>query len=209
MFWEDLVGREEKVVDPASIFFFRDHLTFLEAAGQLVRERDDVHFVLAGRGVNRKNTRLAALVDDLKLKKYAHLLDERSDIPRIMAALDIMALSSLGEVFPNVVGEAMACSVPCVVADVGDAAYAIGETGITVPPQDPTMMSNAWQQLLAIPSEERQALGQAARQRVKEMFSIQGIAEHYESLYRGMGKDPQHKRSSGPVTAPHQSTRSS
>ena len=32
IFWRDLVGEDEKVVDPKSIFFFRDHLTFLELA---------------------------------------------------------------------------------------------------------------------------------------------------------------------------------
>ena len=47
-----------------------------------------------------------------------------------MASLDILTSSSTTEAFPNVIGEAMACEVPCVVTDVGDSAAVVGNTGI-------------------------------------------------------------------------------
>jgi len=187
--------REELALPPQTVLIgvvarydpMKDHQMFLHAARKLTAEWDDVHFVLAGRDVER----LAGLVDELELDARVHLLGERSDIPRIMAALDILSMSSaFGEGFPSVVGEAMACGVPCVVTDVGDAANIVGETGSVVPPRDPDKMAGAWQQLLSMPAEKRKALGQLARGRIEELFSIQSITQRYESLYRGIGSKP-------------------
>ncbi len=166
----------------------KDHQTFLAAAAQVVREYSDVHCVLIGKGVDR----LAETVADLGLEAFIRLLGERGDIPRLMAALDILVLSSaFGEGFPNVVGEAMACGIPCVVTHVGDGAYVVGETGLVVPPRDPTAMADAWKHLLEMPIDQRQALGKKGRQRVKQFFSIKNIGKCYESLYRGIGRELQ------------------
>jgi glycosyltransferase involved in cell wall biosynthesis len=188
--------REELAIPPGTLMIglvarydpMKDHPMFLEAAAQTVRERSDIHFILAGNGVEH----LASQIDQLGLGAVVHLLGERRDIPRLMASLDIFSLSSaFGEGFPNVVGEAMACGIPCVVTNVGDAAYVTGETGIVVPPCDPAAMANAWKQLLEMPLAKRRSLGRNARQRVEDLFSIQGVARRYESLYRGIGKAPQ------------------
>lgn len=188
--------REELATPPGTLMIglvarydpMKDYPMFLQAAAQTVRECSTVHFLVAGKGVER----LASQIDQLGLGAVVHLLGERRDIPRLMASLDIFALSSaFGEGFPNVVGEAMACGIPCVVTNVGDAAYITGETGIVVPPCDPAAMANAWKQLLEMPLVKRQSLGRNARQRVEDLFSIQGVTRRYESLYRGIGKAPQ------------------
>ena len=64
--------------------------------------------------------RAATVAQELGLVERIHLLGERLDMPRLTAALDIAVSSSHAEGFPNVIGEAMACAVPCVVTDVGD-----------------------------------------------------------------------------------------
>jgi glycosyltransferase involved in cell wall biosynthesis len=166
----------------------KDHHTFLEAASQIGQEHGDVHFTLVGKGVEQ----LGGQVDHLRLSGRVHLLGERSDIPRLLAALDILALSSaFGEGFPNIVGEAMACGVPCAVTGVGDAAYIVGDTGLVTPPRQPAAMATAWSQLLQLPAEKRRALGDDARQRVAQLFSIEGVARQYESLYCGIASTPQ------------------
>jgi glycosyltransferase involved in cell wall biosynthesis len=113
-----------------------------------------------------------------------------------MAALDILSLSSaFGEGFPNAIGEAMACEVPCVVTDVGDSAEIVGDAGLVVPPRNPTAMAEAWETLLAKSPEERRVLGRAARERIARNFSLDVVTRQYEILYAGLKGDP-------PVSSP-------
>jgi glycosyltransferase involved in cell wall biosynthesis len=167
----------------------KDHATFLRASAELLRNgapdgRADVHFVLVGRGVTWENPELRALADGLGLRAHLHLLGERDDVECLLPGLDLVSLSSLfGEGWPNVVGEAMACGVPCVVTDVGDAHAIVGETGRVVPPADPEALARAWAELLACPEEQRRALGAAARERIAACFSLEQVVDQYEALW--------------------------
>ena len=88
-----------------------------------------------------------------------------------------------------VIGEAMACGVPCVATDVGDSAIIIGETGVVVPPRDPQALATAWSQLLLeINREERLRLGLAARKRIMERYSLEKTVEQYGRLYESLVK---------------------
>jgi len=77
----------------------------------------------------------------------------------------------------------MACGIPCVVTDVGDSAYIVGDTGRVVPPDDMTGLAVAWDQLLAMPDTERRVLGKQARARVAEHFEIGEVVKQYEAFY--------------------------
>ena len=160
----------------------KDHATFLAAARILAAARADAHFVLAGAGVMPGNPPFnqarAALGDRL------HLLGPRADIPRLTAAFDIAVCSSTGEGFPNILGEAMACAVPVVTTDVGDAATVVGDGGLVVPPSDPAALAAAWARVLDLPASERAAVGERGLARVREHFAIDRIAERYAALYR-------------------------
>lgn len=162
----------------------KDHRTFLRAAAILARARPDVHFVLWGRDVEEANPVLADLVRAGGLSGRVHLLGQRDDSARLHAALDVGALSSVTEALPTAVIEAMACGVPCAVTDVGDAAAIVGGTGRVVPPGDPAALARAWEDLLALSPAERQALGEAARRRVEERYSLEKMAAAYARLYR-------------------------
>jgi glycosyltransferase involved in cell wall biosynthesis len=117
------------------------------------------------------------------LSDRVHLLGERADIARLTAALDIATCSSYGESFPNVVGEAMACAVPCVVTDVGDAKHIVEDTGRIVSPKDAPALAAAWQDLLELGPRGRQELGQRARDRIAAHYGLDNVVWQYEALY--------------------------
>lgn len=164
----------------------KDHACFLQAASQLMKTHTNIHFVLAGKGIDSSNESLRNLVSRSGISTYVHLLGERSDMPRLSAAMDILTLTSLSEGFPNVIGEAMSCAVPCVVTDAGDSRWIVGSTGRIIPPSDVSALVRMWQEMVEMGEENRRTLGVLARQRVVEHFSLDGIARQYEALYEGV-----------------------
>ncbi|NPV85806.1 MAG: glycosyltransferase [Anaerolineae bacterium] len=162
----------------------KDHLNFVQAAALLSARMPQTRYLLCGEGITWQNQMLAGWIDTTGLRNVFHLLGEREDIPRLMAALDIATLSSVGEAFPNVVGEAMACAIPCVVTDAGDSAYIVGDTGRVVARRNPHALAQAWNQVLEMPIAAREQMGKAARARIEQEFSLARICTQYEELYR-------------------------
>ncbi|MEW6267160.1 MAG: glycosyltransferase [Thermodesulfobacteriota bacterium] len=172
----------------------KDHAGFLEAAAMIQRERPEICFLLAGQRVDQYNPALSGRVEALGLAGRVHLLGRREDVPRLTAALDLaVSASSRAEGFSNVVGEAMACGVPCVVTDVGDSARLVDRAGLVVPPRSPAALAGACLALLAWPSEQRMALGLAGRSRISRHYSLDAVTRRYEVSYRRLleeGKRP-------------------
>lgn len=169
----------------------KNHRGFLQAAAILHTRLAECHFLLCGADVTWENAQLVKWVDASGIRERCHLLGERADVPRLMAALDVLSSASFSEAFPLVIGEAMACGVPCVVTDVGDSAIMVGETGLVVPSADPQALADAWTRLLlSMSAEERQQLGLAARRRVEERFSLERTVEQYLSVYEAVGRAP-------------------
>ena len=163
----------------------KDHANFVRAAALVARMHPDVYFLLVGKGVTKEQSALMKLITEHQLENLIFLLGERSDTPRLTATLDIAcSTSAWGEGFSNAVGEAMACGVPCVVTDVGDSAYAVANTGLSVPPRDPGALARAIARLIKAGPEYRRQLGGAARRRIQTEFSLPTIAHRYEDLYR-------------------------
>jgi glycosyltransferase involved in cell wall biosynthesis len=164
-----LVGR----LDP-----MKDHPTFLRAATRLLQEREDVRFVCVGDGPVDYRRELHTLGEDLGLGQHLIWAGVRGDMPAVYNALDIAtSSSSFGEGLPNVVGEAMACGVPCVVTDVGDSAWVVGETGVVVPPKDPEALAAGWKVSLARDESE---MALKARLRIEENLSLGPLVEQTE-----------------------------
>jgi glycosyltransferase involved in cell wall biosynthesis len=159
----------------------KDHSTLLEAAALL---RDlDLRFVLVGPGVSMSSDMLRSTIERLRLADKVTLLGSRADVADVLSASDLFCLSSYTEGMPNVVAEAMACELPCVVTDVGDAARLVGETGIVVPPRDPARLAEAIHTMLAAPQELRRTRGRQARARIESSFSIERMIHSYQNLY--------------------------
>ena len=162
----------------------KDHPNFIRAAGLLNQSNPHVHFLMAGQDVDEQNIDLVELRNSLGLKERMHMLGLRNDSSRLIASLDILSTSSsFGESFPMVVGEAMASAVPCVVTDIGGSGFLVGETGRVVPPGNAQALADAWNEILTMNSLEREHLGERARERVAEYFSLQSMTRKYEALY--------------------------
>jgi glycosyltransferase involved in cell wall biosynthesis len=162
----------------------KDHGTFFRAAGLLARRRPDARFLLAGKGIDRDNPALARLAGEAGVADATLLLGERPETARLTAALDLATSSSAyGEGFSNTLGEAMACAVPCVATDVGDAALIVGDTGRIVPPGDPAALAGAWEGLLGLAPGGRRALGDRARARIEARYALGPIVRRYEEVY--------------------------
>lgn len=174
-----LVGRVGRF-DPQ-----KDHRTFVEAAPHIAAamEQERVCFVMAGGGIDWHNAELVRWINDSGIRDRFKLLGNREDVPRLNAALDLAVSSSRGEGFPNVVGEAMACGVACVVTDVGDSSRIVGATGRVVPPADPRALAAACVDLLGMPASARRELGLEARKRIEERYNLPRVARCYENLY--------------------------
>ncbi|HUO84036.1 MAG TPA: glycosyltransferase [Thermoanaerobaculia bacterium] len=163
----------------------KDHGTFLDAAGIAARQHD-IHFVLAGKGVNESNELIRARSQANHLNGRIHFLGQVRDVERVIGALDVACSTSVGEGFPNVVGEAMACGIPVIATDVGDTAWLVGaNTGMIVPPSDPKRFADAMMAMAASPDARREA-GRLARERIVGSFSLGAMVQHYEGFYESV-----------------------
>jgi|CXWL01.1.fsa_nt_gi glycosyltransferase involved in cell wall biosynthesis len=162
-------------VDP-----MKDHATFLDAANEVAEARPNVYFFLAGKDTQM----LASAVAGKGLIDRVRLLGYRSDIESLLPGVDVLCLSSaFGEGFPNVLGEAMACGIPCVSTDVGDARRIIGDTGLIVPVRSPVSLAHAIIDLIDRGPAAREHLGRAARARIEKEYSLARIVDRYSALY--------------------------
>lgn len=161
----------------------KDHLTFFKAAAEIVPLCPDTHWVAAGRGVAH-NELLIGAIRQFGLTGHVSLMAEQRDPAEFLAALDVAVMcSSSGEGFPNVVAEAMACGVPCVVTNVGDAASIVANTGVVVPIGDAAGIAHGVLRLLSLDATERSDASRAARDRVVQNFEIARTAVEYTDFY--------------------------
>jgi glycosyltransferase involved in cell wall biosynthesis len=133
------------------------------------------------------NEELSRLVKELGLAGRVRLLGERQDVARLYASFDVYWMSSvasgIAEGFPNGIAEAMACGVPCVATNVGDAASIIGQTGRVVPSRDWRAFGDATAELLDAGAPTLGRLRHEARGRIVRDYSLDAVAGAYHALY--------------------------
>ena len=170
----------------------KDHANFVRAAGLVAQRHPDVRFLMVGRELTSDN---AVLLDWIRQTGCADrfvLLGERADVAVCLSAMDVFGLSSRTEGFPNVVGEAMAMGVPCVVTDVGDAAMLVADTGVVVPKEDSSALALGLGQLLTLEADVLHAQGQMARQRIVAEFTIMRARDRFEAVYQRVANESIH-----------------
>jgi glycosyltransferase involved in cell wall biosynthesis len=167
----------------------KDAETLFHSFAMLPTLHNSAVLVLIGRGMTAENSELGALAARYGVAERVQLLGERSDIPRLMAAFDVLVLSSrFDEGFPNVLGEAMACGVPPITTHTGECATIIADPLRVAPPGDAAALSRALGRLLAMSSAERSAIGNRDRARVLREYSLPAVAERYRLLWENVAK---------------------
>jgi len=154
---------------------------FLAACNLVRREVPNARFVIVGDGELMNALQLRT--SELGLDSVVRLTGERKDIPSVMAALDLFALSSLNEGLGRVLVEAMASGVPVVATSVGGVPEVLssGEYGVLVPSGDPRSLADAIVRLLR-DEQERRRLGAKGRTRAVE-FSNENMVRRFAGLY--------------------------
>jgi glycosyltransferase involved in cell wall biosynthesis len=185
--------REELGLDPAAKVVglvarldpMKDHGTFLAAAALLARRRPEVRFVAVGGGVPGALESWRSRAAAAGVARAVRFVGPRLDPERVYPTLDVAtSTSAFGEGFPNAVAEAMACGVPCVVTDVGDAGDIVGRPDRVVPPRTPEALARAWERVLDAADEDPESL----RRSIEERFSVARLVERTEAVLAEPGE---------------------
>lgn len=174
--WIGMVAR----IDP-----MKDHATFLDAAAEMRRSRPDARFAVVGSGPAERERRVRERARLLGIDGAIAWIPRIDDPESVYPAFDIVTLTSAwGEGFPNVLAEAMACGVPCVATDCGDAARIVGDPDAIVPRGDAAGLARAWARILDRNRGERAA---ELRGGIAERFSLAVmVAETERALSRAV-----------------------
>jgi glycosyltransferase involved in cell wall biosynthesis len=161
----------------------RWHEFFFRAALRVAESQRHVRFVCVGRGIGRLSAIVQRIGGERDLARRCVLLEHTSDVTEVYAGSDIVVSASGREGFPNAIGEAMACGVPCIVTNVGDSAFLVGDTGKVVTFGDVGELAQAICHMVSIGDERRRQLGALAHARIAEHFSLERMIGEYRALY--------------------------
>lgn len=164
---------------------------FMKAASIVKKSVPNIKFIIAGDAVlEEERTELSKLVNqakELKLCDDIIFTGYRSDIPDIMASLDLVVLATEAEPFGRVAIEAMAMAKPVIATNAGGIPEVVKDniTGILVPPKDVNAMAKAIVELLNN-RKRMDEMGARGRERVSKVFSIENNVKATEEIYRAL-----------------------
>jgi glycosyltransferase involved in cell wall biosynthesis len=180
----------------------KNHLLFLRAAAHVHAELPETQFLLVGDGPQRETLELTTR--QLGIGHVVHFLGTRSDVPQVLSAIDVLALTSHIEANPVSILEAMAVERPVVATRVGSVAESVdhGVTGYLTPSGDADSLALRWLELLSDRDKARE-MGRAGREVVVQRWSLEKMVEGYEQLIAGIyeAKHPSSPSPAQPRTA--------
>ena len=146
-----------------------------------------VRFFLAGPNILHNNLDLQKLIKE-SLKDKIVLLGNIDNIENFMNGIDCHVLSSAGnEGFPNVIGEAMACELPCICTDVGDISKLIYDKKWIVPVKSPNIFSKKMEEIYNLYLNHRLIFNEMKkknREHVVNNFAIEKMVKSYYSSWK-------------------------
>lgn len=178
----------------ANIRPIKGHETLITAASIVIKRFPQARFFLVGSKDSDKNYYdvLTKQIADLGIEGTVKFTGEVSfsQVPVILASMDICVLPSLSEGMSNTLLESMSAGKPAVATAVGGNPELVehGKTGLLVPPEAPEAMADALIQLLLSP-ELRRRMGLQARYKAEREFSTEKMVERIEGLFRKVQLD--------------------
>lgn len=165
----------------------KNHESLLRALNLLRNDFDNFQCLLVGSNISEENESLVGLIKELNLGEHIVLAGPRSDVDRVMCALDLHVLSScFGEGFPNVVAEAMACETVSVATKVGDSEIIVGNHDLCCEAADTSALHALLLEMAKLWSTEPSAwreIGIAGRERIERRFSVGTMIANFESAW--------------------------
>ena len=145
-------------------------------------DRPDAYLVWLGDGELRPETE--RLIEQLQLGDRVLLLGDRDDVPELLPAFDVCAISSLWEGLPCAVVEAMTCGIPVVATAVNSVPEVVipGRTGLLARPADPRSLARALTFMLEHPAAAAR-MAHAARRHIGEQFSTAALGRELADAY--------------------------
>jgi glycosyltransferase involved in cell wall biosynthesis len=163
---------------PARFDPMKDHSTFIAAAALFAHEAPDARFFCAGRDDFGFRSELETFAASHGLSGRLSFLPAIHKMTEAYSGMDVLTLTSaFGEGFPNVLGEAMACEVPCVTTPSGDAAAILDDPERIVPFRDPEALVKVWRRLRSLGPLVRREEGRSNRERICANFSVDRLLE--------------------------------
>lgn len=163
--------------------------TFLYALKQVVAQAPRTHaFLVGSTEIDQSGDfmmTLKQIVRTLGLSEQITFVDAVESVQAFLEMIDLLVCPSIAEPFGRVLIEAMAMEKPVIASAVGGPLEVVveGETGLLVQPSNSTALAGAMMKLMRSPEMSR-AMGLKGRQRVQEMFSIEGHVEQMEGIYK-------------------------
>jgi glycosyltransferase involved in cell wall biosynthesis len=161
----------------------KDYKTLIKAAKIVTQKFSEVYFLCCGWSVEWQNKKLSKWIQENNLEDRFILLGQCNDVNKILNSFNVFVLSSNSEGFPNILGEAMACGVPCVATDVGDSKYIIDDSNQVARPKDPQALASAIIMTLQLNNNQRNKLKMKSRERIVNNFKLEKVVKQYQGIY--------------------------
>ncbi len=177
------VGSEKMILAVGRLWEQKDYPSLLIAFAEIASKNENVKLWIVGGGPLRRS--LESMTAELSLSERVMFLGTLpdNDIPDLMRAADVFVLSSAWEGFGLVVAEAMATEKVVVATDSGGVKEVVGDCGLLVVPQDSEALAHALEKALSMSPEQAKILGEKARQRIVEMFSLDSAMDRWLEIY--------------------------
>ncbi|MGC3981579.1 MAG: glycosyltransferase [Steroidobacteraceae bacterium] len=163
-----------------------DYTSFIRATAEVIKYNPNVYVIAAGKGAQRGNSGIMAMLGGGSLATRTTLLGEWSDLSALFNACDVFCSSAMHDGNALTLASAMLCGVPCVGTGKGLQGEVLSQYGIAVEPGSPNGLVKGITRVLEMSAEKRVFMAESARKHVAANFSMQGAVQKYLGLYLQM-----------------------